>query len=297
MIDIISGIVCFNIILILFKLLDRYGIDNLQAICFNYITAGSLSFFLTSKTYSISEIIQSDWFFLAAGIGILFIVVFNLLALGAQKIGMAISTVANKMSVVIPVTVAVLLFGDTVSILKIIGIILALAGVFFTCRSGAGLSFDKKYLWLILIIFFGQGLADSFFNIAQNFYVTKEDLGIFFCVIFGSAGILGLIMLTSRTFSKSTSLTNIEIRKNKIKFKNILGGIAIGVPNFLTLLFFFRALDSGQLESSQVTPIFNIGVVVLSALTGFLLFKEKLSASNWIGISLSVLAIVAIGFG
>jgi len=287
MFDIIAGIACFNIILICFKLMDKYGIDNLQAISVNYLTASMLSFFLTNRSYSLSEITHSGWFFYAIAVGVLFILVFNLLATAAQKIGMAISTVANKMSVIIPVTAAILLFGDVVTPLKILGIGLALAGVYFTSTSGSKLNFDKKYLWLVLFIFFGQGLADVFFNVAEKFYVDENDLGIFFCVLFAAAGSVGWILLTPQLL----------LKKSNLKLKNIFWGIGLGIPNFLTLLFFFRSLDNGVLESSQVYPIYNIGVVVLSALIGFFFFKEKLKFMNWIGILLSVIAIIAIGLG
>jgi uncharacterized membrane protein len=86
-------------------------------------------------------------------------------------------------------------------------------------------------------------------------------------------------------------------KKEKLKAKNLLWGIALGIPNYLTVFYFFRALESGFMESSQVYPILNMGVIVMSAITGFLLFREKLSTRNWIGIGLSVVAIAAISLG
>jgi drug/metabolite transporter (DMT)-like permease len=285
MLDIILGILCFNVILICFKLIGKYNVDNLQAITVNYITAGLLSFTLAPEIPAVSLIINSDWFFYAVGVGVMFILVFNLLALASQKIGMGISTVANKMSLVIPIIAAVILFeGETMTALKVIGIILALAGVYFTTMSGTKLNFDIKYLWLILVIFFGQGLADVLFNCAKEWYVDASLNGLFFIVIFLSAGIVGLLKLIPKLINGSS----------KFAFKNILWGIALGIPNFLTLWFFFRSLDSGQLEVSQVNPIYNIGVVVISSLIGFIFFKEKLSLSNWFGVLLSVASIAAI---
>lgn len=285
MLDIILGILSFNVILICFKLIGKYNVDNLQAITVNYITAGLLSFTLAPEIPAVSSIVKSDWFFYAVGVGVMFILVFNLLALASQKIGMGISTVANKMSLVIPIIAAVILFeGETMTALKVIGIILALAGVYFTTMSGTKLNFDIKYLWLILVIFFGQGLADVLFNCAKEWYVDASLNGLFFIVIFLSAGTVGLLRLIPKLINGSS----------KFAFKSILWGIALGVPNFLTLWFFFRSLDSGQLEVSQVNPIYNIGVVVISSLIGFIFFKEKLSLSNWFGVLLSVASIAAI---
>lgn len=285
MLDILLGIACFNVILIVFKLLEKFQVDNLQAITVNYITAGLLSFTLITDVPDVNAIVRAPWFIYAIGVGVMFIVVFNLLALASQKIGMAISTVANKMSLVIPIIAALFLFdGETVSPLKIAGIGLALAGVYFTSTKGTKLNFDLKYLWLILIIFFGQGLADVLFNCAKEWYVDASLNGLFFIVIFISAGCVGMLML----------LPKIILRKTKLSLKNVLWGILLGVPNFLTLWFFFRSLDSGELEVSQVNPIYNIGVVLISSLIGFIFFKEKLSLSNWFGVLLSAASILAI---
>ncbi|MBL7898517.1 MAG: hypothetical protein JNJ99_08285, partial [Crocinitomicaceae bacterium] len=191
-------------------------------------------------------------------------------------------------SLIIPIIAAVILFeGETLSLLKVVGIFLALAGVYFTTMSGSKLNFDIKYLWLILVIFFGQGMADVLFNCAKEWYVDASLNGLFFVVIFLSAGTVGLFMLVPKIINGTS----------KVSFKNIGWGIALGIPNFLTLWFFFRSLDSGQLEVSQVNPIYNIGVVVVSSLIGFLIFREKLSLSNWFGVLLSVASIIAIMLG
>jgi len=287
MINLILGILFFNVILIIFKLFERFKVDNLQAIIVNYIVASALGIFTSDISNPFNYIIESNWIYYALIIGMLFIIVFNLLATGAQKVGMAISTVANKMSVIIPVVFAFIVFGDTVSILKIIGISLAIFGVVLTSTSGQKLGFDKKYLWLIIIIFIGQGIADCIFNYAQRFVVDAGDAKIFIASMFMAACATGLLMLIPKLMNGTS----------KIQFKNILWGIGLGIPNFLTVYFFFQALESNYMEASQVYPILNMGVIVLSALSGFILFKERLSMSNWLGIAVSILAIAAITFG
>lgn len=287
MIDLLLGILFFNVILILFKLFERFKVDNLQAIVINYLVAGALGIFSTGIEKPFDYITSSSWLPFAISIGILFIVVFNLLATGAQKVGIAISTVANKMSVIIPVIFAFIVFGDTVSILKILGIALAISGVYFTSTSGQKLNFDKKYLWLIVVIFAGQGLADCIFNYAQHFYVEENEAQIFISSMFFAAFLMGICMTVPKFVSK----------KSKFELKNVLWGVGLGIPNFLTVYYFFRSLESGIMESSQIYPILNMGVIVLSALTGYIIFKEKLSTRNWIGILLSLIAIAAITFG
>jgi len=287
MINLILGILFFNVILVAFKLFERFKVDNLQAIIVNYVVASSLGFYFSDIEAPIQTALNSNWLYYALSIGVFFIVVFNLLALGAQKVGLAISTVANKMSVIIPVVFAFIVMDNSISILKITGILLALIGVYFTSTEGRKLSFDKQYLWLILIIFFGQGVADCIFQYAQHYHVPPEHAKIFLASMFGAAFCTGIIMLSGKLIAK----------KSKLQAKSILWGIILGIPNFLTVYYFFRALESEVLEATQVYPILNMGVIVLSALTGLLFFKEKLSRLNWMGVLLSILAIAAITFG
>ncbi|MEX1001994.1 MAG: DMT family transporter [Crocinitomicaceae bacterium] len=284
MLDLILGILFFNLILVLFKLFERFGVDNLQAIVVNYVVASSLGIWLSDFQQPIIQIVRSEWMWHALMIGFFFVVVFNLLARGAQKVGMAVSTVANKMSVVIPVIFAIFMFGDTVSFLKILGIVLALVGVYLTSTTKRKLSFDRRYLWLIIVIFLGQGIADCIFNFAQQFYVDDNESKLFIAALFIAAFVTGLIMLIPKYIS----------RESTFKWKNVLWGIALGFPNFGTVYYFFRSLESGFMESSQIYPVLNMGVIIISALSGYLLFKERLSAVNWLGILLSVIAIAAI---
>ena len=275
--------------LILFKYFGRYQVNNLQAIIVNYFTAGSLALFIANANgirIVFQHIILSPYILPSLIIGLLFIITFNLLAYGTQKIGIAISTVANKMSMIIPVIIGIYLFKETLGIVKLIGIILAISAIYMTSTKGGKLSFDKKYVPIILLIFIGQGMADGTLSWAQKFTITPENTPLFFACTFLFAGILGSLFL----------LYELIVKKIRFQAKSILWGIALGIPNYLTLHFFVRSLQSPVLESSQVFPVVNMGVIILSAVGGILLFKEKLTPFNWSGIALAVIAISLITF-
>ncbi|MBT3418650.1 MAG: EamA family transporter [Flavobacteriales bacterium] len=285
MINILYTILLFNILIIVFKMFEKYNVDNLQALIVNYITAGICSYFLLESSFSVVEILNSDWLYHAILIGALFIIVFNFYAYGIQKVGISISTVANKMSLIIPVCAALLLYSETETFtyLKGIAFFLALSGIYLSSTNGGKLSFDKKYIWLIILVFVGQGLSDSLFNdFAQKF--PNEGGYLFFMVLFFMASFSGILILTGKSFKK----------KKPLQLKSLIWGIIFGVPNFFSLVFFLKAL--GNLESSIVFPLVSMGVVVSSSLIGMFLFKEKLSKSNWIGILLSLCAIYIFSF-
>jgi len=283
--NIIYTILLFNVLIIVFKMFEKYNVDNLQALIINYITAGVCSYLFLEQEISLDIVLNSDWIYHAIIIGTLFIIVFNFYAYGIQKVGISISTVTNKMSLIIPVCAALFLYPETESFtyLKGIAFFLALLGIYLSSTNGGKLSFDKKYLWLILLVFIGQGLSDSIFNdFAQKF--PNEGGYLFFMVLFFMATVSGILILTGKSFNK----------KNSLQLKSVFWGIVFGVPNFFSLVFFLKAL--GNMESSIVFPLVSMGVVVSSSLIGLFLFKEKLSKSNWIGILLSLCAIYIFSF-
>ncbi|HWY36783.1 MAG TPA: hypothetical protein VNX68_19210, partial [Nitrosopumilaceae archaeon] len=61
-----------------------------------------------------------------------------------------------------------------------------------------------------------------------------------------------------------------------------------------SMFFILKALSSNIFESSQLYPIANIFIVLLSAISGVIIFKEKLSKVNVAGIALSIAAIALI---
>lgn len=287
MINIILGILCFNVILVLFKFLGIKKIDNLQALIFNYLFAGLYGIWYSWEIFTWDNLVYADFSPYGFGIGFFFITSFLLLAIAAQKIGMGISTTANKMSVILPIIAAIVLFNESVTVQKIIGISLALLAVYFVTKTKNNqANINIKNTLLLLLIFIGQGVADIFFNLAQTLYVNEAQTGLFFTCIFLSASAIGVIMLFYKLLKKQT----------RFNAKAIFWGFLIGTFNFGTLYFFFQALESEILESSKIYPIFNIAIVLIAALVGYFGFKEKLNMKNWLGIAFAVISIVLLSF-
>lgn len=275
--------------LMLFKYFGKYQVNNLQAIIINYFTAGSLAVVITNTNglpINFQHIVLSNYIVPSLIIGLLFIITFNLLAYGTQKIGIAISTVANKMSMIIPVIIGIYLFKEAIGVFKLIGIFLAISAIYMTSTKSGKLSFDKKFMPIILLIFLGQGIADGTLSWTQKFTLSTENTSLFFASTFFSAGTFGCLFL----------VYDLMVKKIQFQAKNILWGIALGVPNYLTLHFFIRSLQSPILESSQVFPVVNMGIIILSAISGIILFKEKLTPLNWTGIAIAIIAISFISF-
>ena len=274
-----------TLLLIIFKLFEYFKIRTFQAIVANYITAAIFGFSL-SNSFSVASLVSSSWFTFTLILGVLFISLFYLMALTAQKSGVSVSSVANKMSVIIPIIFSFFLYHERIGSIKILGVFLALVGVFLVSFKNAENKLNNKYFYLAILLFFGSGLLDTLIKYAQHLYQGDNNFNLFVPTIFSVAGILGLFIMLYRMF----------FLDEKININSLLGGVILGVCNYASIFYLIKTLEIKNLESSVVFPLNNIGVVVCSCLASFLFFKEKMSRKNWIGILLSVIAIGLISF-
>ena len=286
MIYIAISIILFNVLVVFFKLFEKYNIDNLQALISNYFISALLSLLLLSENDNIQSSIESEWFIHAIILGTLFISIFNIYALGIQKIGIATSSVINKMSFVIPVIFSIIFYeNEAFSISVLFGVLLALLGIYLSSTNNSSFKFDKKYLWIILIIFFGQGFVDIVLN-DSKFYIPKDENILFFLILFISATTAGILIL----FAKK--------QISHIKIKNLLWGAIFGIPNFFSIFYFLKALQSDYFidKSYLIFPLTSVGIVVTTTFLGVLIYKEILTKRNLIGITIAVISILIISF-
>lgn len=284
MIYIAISIILFNVLVVFFKLFEKYNIDNLQALISNYFISALLSLLLLSENDNIQSSIESEWFIHAIILGTFFISIFNIYALGIQKIGIATTSVINKMSFVIPVVFSIIFYENEVFSLSILfGVLLALLGIYLSSTNNSSFNFDKKYLWIILIIFFGQGFVDIVLN-DSKFYIPKDENILFFLILFISATTAGILIL----FAKK--------QISHIKIKNLLWGAIFGIPNFFSIFYFLKALQSDYFidKSYLIFPLTSVGIVVTTTFLGMLIYKEILTKRNLIGITIAVISILII---
>ncbi|TFH34247.1 MAG: EamA/RhaT family transporter [Bacteroidia bacterium] len=204
------------------------------------------------------------------------------MALTTQKAGIAVATIAAKMSVVIPITFSIFFFRENISFYKIFSIMVAIVAVMLTIyREGNGKISLSPALVLPLILFIGTGTIDSLIKISQELYIGENKSIQFSSVLFMIAGLTGIIITVARPVS----------RKALLDQRVIVGGLILGVVNFGSLYGLINALESDIFDSSVLFGINNIGIVLLSVVMALALFREKLLPVNWIGIVLSVIAI------
>ena len=293
MIFLLGSIVLTSYLLLSFKVCGKFNIPVFPAIVFNYITCVITGSIVNGAFPIQVESFTTPWFRWAMIMGLLFITSFNLIGITAQKLGVAVASVANKLSLIIPVILTIVLYNEQVVGWEIVGISLALIAVIFTCypqKNESGntqpIPMFQKIL-LPLLVFIGSGFLDALINHVQQTYVTKETNNAFLISGFFSAASIGSLVLIFQYWKKQLVF----------KFNQVIAGICIGIPNYFSIWCLVHFLQVSPWETSASLPVNNMGIVLFSTLVAALLFKEKLSIINWTGIALSAIAIYLIAFG
>ena len=165
-------------IFVIFKLYHRFKIDNLKAIMVNYLVAFVLGFLFSEKQVPLETVVSKEWLPGALSLGFLFIVVFVLMAKTSQINGLSVASVAGKMSVVIPIIFGVLVYQESLSLLKVFGILLALTSVNLVSVKKESLSFKESFL-LPLLLFLGSGVIDTTIKFVEVNYVPESEVSVF----------------------------------------------------------------------------------------------------------------------
>ncbi|MGF1556462.1 DMT family transporter [Paucihalobacter sp.] len=284
MIYLLLSILSSTAIFVLFKLFHKYNINTLQAIIVNYVVAATVGFISYENTINLSVISNSRWFIGAILLGVLFIAIFNVMALTAQRNGISIASVASKMSVIIPIIFGIYVYNESAGLVKIAGIVLALVAVYMASVKTKQNVPVKKSLLLPFILFIGSGIIETSLKYIETNYVESDGIPIFSATIFGSAGIIGLLVIAAKIIGKSLIPD----------LKSIPAGLVLGVINYYSIYFLLKALQYDGAESSTIFTVNNVTIVMLSAVIGFVLFKERLSFKNIIGIILAIVSIILV---
>jgi drug/metabolite transporter (DMT)-like permease len=292
LIYLIGSIILTSYLVLSFKVVERLRLNSFQVIVFNYITCVITGSLFNGRFPVNGAVMNESWFMWAAVMGSLFISLFTLVAATAQHVNVAVASVAYKLSLVIPFIFSIYLYNEPATLLKIIGIVVALLAVLLTCWPSASTekkNNSKRYLLFVLpvTLFFGSGLLDTMIKYVEQAFLNDNNKNDYLVTAFASAAVIGIVLL----------IAQLILGKQKFSFKAVLMGIAIGIPNYFSIWCLVQVLKIYPEDSSTVIPVNNMGIVLFGTVVAWLLFRERLSWINWAGVFLSLAAIALIAFG
>ena len=269
---------------LIFRWFKDFNVNKFQAIIVNYVVCFIIGFSLSTHQ-DILSYVHEQWFIYCILLGFLFIAIFFSMALTTEKLGISVTAVSGKMSVVIPILFAYFFAKEDITLLFVIGLILSILSIYFITVKKE-LHIDKRYLILPVIVFLGGGMIDTSLKVLQQAYSEDIPLSTISYSIFLGAFIAG---------------TSIYLVKEKANFsswewKSVKAGVALGVPNYFSIFFLLSAIEGFSVKSAFVFGVNNVGVVLVSTLLSVLIFKEKLEPKNQWGLLLAVLSIAIISY-
>ncbi|HEX5003102.1 MAG TPA: DMT family transporter [Bacteroidia bacterium] len=274
------------LLFVILRLFPNMKVVTFNGIVFNYFTAAALSFYFSGKQF---DAIWTEKQFIPVALitGTMFIAVFYITGVTSQRSGVSVASIASKMSMVIPISAGIILYSESISLIKGIGMFLAFPAVYLVTKPSTlqeKKAFRVKDFYLPIVLFVGAGIVDSLIKLMQHFFMNPGNHGIIMMYVFGSAGLLG--------FGRMLYL--VLWRGHRVTVYDLMGGILLGISNYLSLYFLILCLDNPAIESSQVFTIVNTGVVIFSAVAAVLFFNEKFTLSKIVGTLMALAAILIV---
>jgi uncharacterized membrane protein len=272
-----------------FRLFMRYQINTFHAIAVNYLVCvitGSI--FMGTEAWENVFQGNTTWIYIGLILGGIFIGTFYLMARTTQIFSMTVSSIATKMSLVIPVLFSLLILNiqsREYTWLNYTGMVLALVAILASSYKPrkVELSASNTFQYLLPIaIFILGGIIDSTINFVSFRYLKPEEEGLFPIIIFSSAAVLGWAI--------------VGWKREALSWRSVLGGLVLGFVNYFSVYYLVRSLRAFNHDGALVYPLVNVGIILVASLVSAILFKEHLSLLNKIGILLSVLTILLLSY-
>ncbi|MBQ0130456.1 MAG: DMT family transporter [bacterium] len=277
----ILAIVFSTCVFVAMRLFERFRLDNHQALAWNYAVAAGTGFLMSRQVDTLPQLAGEPWFGLSLLTGFWFIFTYLLMTTSSQRSGVTITSLSSKLSVVIPTTLGVVLFHEKLNFIATCGIILSIVALCLVVSKGKSETTQRKSWLLPLVIFFGTGIGDMLMKFTERLN-QNDDMTFMIAFIYFIAMLFGIGIV----------VFDLVKGKSKWQWKSALGGLGLGLVNFFSSYCMYQGMS--MFDNSFLFPIYNIGVVSVTALTGWLLFKEKLTWKNYIGLALAIIAVILI---
>ena len=267
------AVLCSVAVSVLLKILRQRGIDIRQTIVAGYPVAFLLTWLLLKPDTSGLTTLGGAWGIIIA-LGMLLPAVFIILGRAIATVGMVATDAAQRLSLIIPIIAAFLLFGEVLTGTRIFGLVLgflALGALVYRPQSGDMTKQARQTpLWL-LGVWAGYGIIDILFK-----QVAKQGSA-FPLTLFVSFGLAGLLLFIY-----------LLIKRVRWQGDALSAGLLLGALNMGNIYAYVRAHQVLSESPSMVFTGMNVGVIAVATIIGVGVFKERLNRINILGLLLAV---------
>lgn len=205
--------------------------------------------------------------------GALYLAGFVLMQLNIRKNGVVLSSIFQKLGLLVTLVISVVFYREIPDLLQGIGFVIALAAIVLMNYQKGSTGVGSRAALLAMLL--SCGMADAMSKIFTESGVAALEGQFLFYTFAVAMGLCAVIM---------------TVKGQKIGMREALFGTLIAVPNYFASVFLLGALES--LSAVIVYPVFSVGTILAVTLAGVLAFRERLAKQQWIGIGAILIALV-----
>lgn len=209
--------------------------------------------------------------------------------LEALKSGaMVLSSMAGSAGLLLPCVFGIFMFDEPMSLMQLFGILLLIFSGWLLIGYSKKLkgSFTPRTMLLLI----GSMLSNGFTMVAQKMfskYLPDVSVSVFSFLAFGLVGVGMCVGLVPQ-------LTKKEKREEIRELPKALWFYGAGLSTILLIINQLATIAAKVIPSAIMFPINDGGATIITALTGAVVFKEKLTARSVAGLALGIAALIVI---
>lgn len=197
----------------------------------------------------------------------------------------SLTAMINNFSLLLPITLGALAFGEKISVLQICGVALFAAAMMLTVSPENGKKNDIKWLLMTLTCMTASGTVAMVQKIHQHTAAAGESFG--FIVIANLSALIfsGIVYLVKDRQGKEKRTVPLTMN---IIAPILLVGLILGVYHLMSLYL------NGVIDSVIMYPVTNVANLMFITFWGVVIFKDKLPFKKILALLVGAASIVLI---
>lgn len=184
---------------------------------------------------------------------------------------------------VLPTVSGMIFWGESVSLWRIIGILIAASAVLVSGRSRGNEASSKKYILPLFLAMLSSGGLGIMQKVQQS-TAAKDEKNLFILLSFLLAGAI--------SFIKCGIVKN---KRSKMLKGHILSAVAVGVC--FSVCNLLNTILAGMLDTAVFFPLLNVSSILFSLILSVLIFRERPDKKSALVLILGIAAILLINIG
>lgn len=240
----------------------------------NYITCMLLSGCYMGFDLSLGAERSELTLFLGTITGIFYVLSLIVMQTNIRKNGVILPSVFSRLGgLLVPLLAAICFFGETPTLIQIIGAIIA--GLSIVAINAGGSSQSVTSIGSLFCLLLLDGCATTMSTVYEK--LGNSLLGTqFLFYTFGTALLICIVLIVRS--------------KEGLGLKEILFGLGIGIPNFYASKCLLQALES--IPAVIAYPTRGVASILVVTLAGVIFFHERLQKRQWAALCTILIAVV-----